>query len=159
MDWYVVQTKPWEEERVLARLGCRGIEVFLPRVEAPRRRRGPRIEPLFPGYVFARFVLEPIPWGVVRWTPGVRRLLGSEDGPMPVPPDVVDIIRARIGDAGYIRIGIPFESGDRVRITEGPMAGLRGILDRYTSRAGRVRVLLDLLGMAVEVDWRLLEAE
>jgi transcription antitermination factor NusG len=53
---------------------------------------------------------------------------------------------------------IPWESklrqGCRVRIKEGPLAGLAGILDRPTSRAERVCVLLNLLNTVatVEVD-------
>ena len=51
----------------------------------------------------------------------------------------------------HLRIYPP---GTRVRIRRGPLEGLEAIFDRPMSRAGRVRVLLDLLGQQrrTEVD-------
>jgi transcriptional antiterminator RfaH len=158
-SWYVVQTKTWAEGRVEARLVSRSIETFLPRIENPRRRRPPPIEPLFPGYLFVHLTLSQNLLDIVRWTPGVRRLLGSGEFPLPLDEQVITTIRSRLGEEGFIRVGLLFVPGDRVRIAEGPMAGLCGILERLVSRANRVRVLLDLMHVPVELDWRLLEAE
>jgi len=158
-NWYVAQTKAWTEGRVEARLASRSIETFLPRIENPRRRRRSQVEPLFPGYLFIHLTMSPATLDVVRWTPGVRRLLGAGDSPLPLDEQVIATIRSRLGEEGFIRVGLPFAPGDRVRIVEGPMAGLYGILERPAPRANRVRILLDLLHVPVELDWRLLEAE
>ncbi len=95
----------------------------------------------------------------MRWTPGVRRLLGVGDSPVPVDEQMIGTIRSRLSLEGVVRVGVPFARGDRVRIVEGPMAGLCGILERPTSRANRVRILLEILHVLVELDWRLLEAD
>lgn len=159
MNWYVVQTKPQSEPLVEAKLAARSIEAFLPRIENPHRHGVVRIEPLFPCYLFVHIDRRPAALSAVRWTPGVRRILSTGDEPAPLDDQVIGTIRSRLGDQGFIRLRLPFGPGDRVRITEGPMAGLSGILERFTSRAKRVRVLLDLLQAPVEIDWYLLEIE
>ncbi len=159
MNWYVVQTKPQSERRVEAKLAFRSVETFLPRIENPSRRGLVRIEPLFPGYLFVHVDRLPASLDAVRWTPGVRRILSAGGEPAPLDDQVINTIRSRLGEEGFVRVGLPFGPGDQVRITDGPMAGLSGILERLTSRAGRVRVLLGLLQIPVEIDWYLLESD
>ena len=159
MNWYVVQTKPQSEPLVESKLTARRIEAFLPRLENPRPHGLVLIEPLFPCYLFVRLDRRPAALDAVRWTPGVRRILSTGEEPAPLDEQVIITIRSRLNDNGVVRMGLPFGPGDRVRITEGPMAGLSGVLERFTSRAKRVRVLLDLLRAPVEMDWFLLAKE
>lgn len=163
--WYVLQTKPAQEDRVIAHFRLRSVEaeMFAPRIEVTRRRGGWRVtcfEPLFPCYMFLRTCLTPVTWDKVRWAPGVRRVLGDGERPIWVPEDLIEAIRARMEPSGVIRVGSSLKAGSRVRIAEGPLAGLEGIFERPTSRHGRVRVLLRILGTctAVEVDELSLEA-
>jgi len=149
--WYVAQTKPRCETRVMGHLLRRAadVETFLPRIELVRRRAGGRVavlEPLFPGYVFMRMRLDPMSWNAVRWTPGVRRVLGNAGWPVEVSEELIDTIAQRMAGLGFVRIGLNLTVGMRVRVMTGPFAGLEGVFERPTSRAGRVRVLLDLLG-------------
>ena len=159
--WYVVQVKRYEEHRVVRYLTLQPVPTFLPLTESVRRRngiRGPaRLEPLFPGYLFVRMQaidVNPSLWNLLRWTPGVRRILGTDGMPAPMPMDAIEVIQARISELGFVRPGIRYTTGARVRIRSGPLAGLAGIFDRPMSRTGRVRVLLELLGQLrrAEVD-------
>ncbi|MDR7418483.1 MAG: transcription termination/antitermination NusG family protein [Armatimonadota bacterium] len=158
LAWYAVQTKPREEERVIHRLRDRpGLSIFLPRIEVRRKRHSRRItvvEPLFPSYVFVNMRLEPEPWYAVKWTPGVKRIVGTGETPTPVPPEAIDLLVARCGNGEVIQWRSGMREGDTVRVKHGPFAGLEGILERPTSRGERVRVLLRLLGTttAVEMD-------
>ncbi len=163
-DWYVVHSKAFHEKRVTFHLHQRmaSLEVFVPLIEVTRRRRNRKwsvLQPVFPGYLFAAFPLEPSTWGVVRWTPGVKRILGCGDVPVPVPNEFIDELKARVAEFGFIRPGIPFSAGDRVRLREGPFAGLEGIFERQLSPAGRVRVLLELLSRVTPVDVDVLDLE
>ena len=160
--WYVVQTKPRAEEKAVSFLGQRAITTFLPRLLVQRHqgsRRRQALEPLFPGYLFARFQPEPEWIDRIRWTPGVRKVLGDEEAPTPVPEEVVAFLQDREGNRGFIEAGSRCSPGMRVRFTGGPLAHLEGIIERQTSRADRVRVLLDLLDrqVSVEVDTAELE--
>jgi transcription elongation factor/antiterminator RfaH len=156
MPWYAVHIKPRQEDRVSASLTEHGLEVFLPKIEVRRKRRGAgtrQVEPLFPGYLFVAASLTADVWTTVRWTSGVRTILGCDGTPSPVPDESVALIRQHLGVAGIIQPEAAFDVGDRVRITDGPFAGLVGILERGATRSGRVRVLLGMLqGATIELE-------
>ncbi len=163
--WYAVQVKRYEEHRVVHHLAMKAIPTFLPLMESVRRhgRGGARLEPLFPGYLFVQLEaleLNPGHWHIARWTPGVRRILGTEYTPVPMPAEAMETVRAQVRELGFVRPGARFTSGARVRIRSGPLAGLEAIFDRPISRAGRVLVLLELLGQVgrAEVDEARLDA-
>ncbi len=99
-DWYVVHSKPFHEKRVTFHLHQRvaSLEIFVPLIEVTHGRRNHNwnsLQPVFPGYLFATFPLEPSAWTVVRWTPGVTRILGYGDAPVAVPNEF--IARSRPG--------------------------------------------------------------
>lgn len=147
--WYVVRTKPRSEATAADNLRSRGIEVFLPRLAAPFGRRAlggaDHLEPLFPGYLFARLRL-PDDFDRVAWTPGVAHLLALGDGvPVPLEDRVVESLRERAGGGEVLRPRPVLRPGDPVEIRSGPFAGLHAIIDRPCSAAGRIRILLDLL--------------
>lgn len=157
-SWYVAQTKPRDEQRVIRYFALRGVhaETFLPKIEITRRRGGRRIttlEPLFPNYVFMHCRLDAVTWNTVRWTPGVQRILGGAVGPAEVPPSVVAAIKERTRALGFVRIGSAFSAGDRVRLRSGPFIGFEAMFERVAGR-DRVRVLLEILGARapLEVD-------
>ncbi|MDR7542934.1 MAG: transcription termination/antitermination NusG family protein [Armatimonadota bacterium] len=160
--WFVVQTKPRAEDQAQQFLHRRAVHTFLPRLLVRRRhgsRRWQALEPLFPGYLFCHFAPVPETVARVQWTPGVRRLLGDDDGPIPIDREIIDYLKARQAIDGYIAAGRPLAPGDRVRFVGGPFALLEGIIERPTTRAERVRVLLSLMGtsVVVEVDEAVLE--
>lgn len=159
-----MQTKPRDESRVIRHLDLRvsDVETFLPKIEVIRRRARRRVvslEPLFPSYVFARFQIAPQTWHVVRWTPGVRRILGEDGWPTEVPPELIAAIQDRVAPLGFVRIGLQMSQGDRVRVKSGPFAGLEGIFERPTTRRDRVRVLLEILGRVTPLELEVFELE
>jgi transcription antitermination factor NusG len=160
--WFVAHVKPRQEEAVCWRLGLRSVPTFLPRLLVQRRhgsRRWEAVEPLFPGYVFLRSTGDAAALYRARWTPGVKWLLGAEDGPTPVEDAVVAYLQERMGDRGYIVPRQELVAGTRVRFRHGPFALLEGVIDRPAARAERVRVLLRLCGAVVPVEVRLEELE
>jgi transcription antitermination factor NusG len=160
--WLVAHVKPRQEEAVCWRLGLRSIPTFLPRLLVQRRhgsRRWEAVEPLFPGYVFLHTTGDPAALYRARWTPGVKRLLGAEEGPTPVEDEVVAYLWERMADRGYIVPHRALVAGTRVRFRDGPFALLEGVIDRPASRAERVRVLLRLSGAVVPVEARLEDLE
>lgn len=160
INWYAVQAKSHNEGRVLHHLTRKMIPVFLPLIEVMRRRRSrsvARLEPLFPGYLFVqleRMDSNPTLWDAVRWAPGVKSILGTEGGSIPVPDPVIDAIKGRVREFGFIRPSLPFGPNDRVLVRRGPMAGLEAVFERPLSGSGRVLVLMHLLGQQrrVQVD-------
>ena len=153
-QWYVVQSNPRKETFVHDRLAEFGREVFLPLIaEHGRGRRRAVAGPLFPGYLFAKLSQDDGDLPRVRWMHGVRQLLGDGERAHPLDESVVRMIRARCDRKGRVRLGVGLRRGDRVRIVNGPLAGLIGVLERtVSSPEQRVCVFLEMFHRPTRVE-------
>lgn len=153
LRWFVVQSKPREEERARYFLEEKGLSTYLPHMEIAiaRGSRGGLVrKPLFPSYVFCMFDPDSS-LAYVRWTKGVRKILPESVSPVPVEEGVVEAIRSLEHRDGVIRKQ-PLQPLDRVRIVRGPMKDVLGIFEHWTSDQGRVRVLLNFVKYQATVD-------
>ena len=151
--WYVVQTKPSNEQRAQYYLEREGLETLNPLMEAYSSKRGGSsrtLKPLFPNYIFARFILER-DYPKVRWARGVNKVLGRGREPMPISDEVVKEIKNRINGDSVVKRAYDLKPHDTVKIKEGPLRDLIGIFDRWMSKEGRIRVLLSLIGYQTSV--------
>jgi transcription elongation factor/antiterminator RfaH len=151
--WYVVQTKPGNEHRVETNLFNQEIEVFLPLLETFQYSNGKmvqKIKPLFPNYLFAKFDIN-LHYYKVKWTRGVNKILGNGDGPTPISGKVVETIKEQTGKDNLVKLEEEWKEGDPVRINSGPFKDLVGVFQKKMSENGRVRILLNLIGVDVPV--------
>lgn len=152
--WYVAYTKPRSEDLVQRELQKKGILAFLPKIRSVRFQKSrlqKRIEPLFPNYLFARFTY-PDTYDDVRWTRGLRRIIGNGDTPIPLDDSVVIFLSHRTDGEGLIKPkSRGLEVGDMVRVNQGPFEGLLGVVDEQIDPKGRVRILMDILHSRVKV--------
>jgi len=153
--WFAVITKPRSEALAEEHLRRQGYECLLPRVRRLVRNAAglkPRIESLFPGYVFLRADPERDSLAPVRSTRGALGLVRFGAEPARIPQAVVDgIVQRMDAQDGFVHLAAPeLIPGEAVRITDGAFAGWQGV---FVARDGseRVRLLLQLLGMAREV--------
>ncbi|MCU1232497.1 MAG: transcriptional activator RfaH [Candidatus Solibacter sp.] len=149
LAWFALQARP-RFERNIARLLCeKGFEPFLPLYNHRRewRHRTVTLEtPLFPGYLFCR--LDPGKRMPVLTTPGVLGVLGVGKVPMPIPDAEIEDIR-RIVQSGSNVEAFPYVTeGQRVRIANGPLSGMEGIVIDVTKRR-RITVSINLLQRSV----------
>ena len=154
LHWYVVQSKPREEERALFYLKEKGFDTYLPRMEvvSVRKLKNMKTEkPLFPGYLFCRFNKEDDILAQVRWTRGVKNLLPESVNPIPVEDEVVKAIQSLQQKDGVIRKQ-KLGKKDRIRITRGPMKDILGVFDHWSSDQGRVKVLLNFINYQASVE-------
>jgi transcription antitermination factor NusG len=157
--WYVVRSKPRREGYAQEQLVRRGVETFLPRILEPVPLRDePALAPLFPGYLFAHVDLE-MQHNNVIWSPGVRGFVAFGELPAAIDEAVVAFLQVRCGREGVVRVERRFSDGDRVRVLQGPLRGLVGVVEGYVRGDARVRVLMELLRRRtqVSVPARLLE--
>lgn len=157
--WFCVQTKPRAEAEAEAQLARQDFRVFLPRLRArrPRPARGvvTVVEPLFPRYLFLH--ADPLQQSLasVRSTRGVSGLVRFGGEPAVVPTRLIEALMAQ-ADANAIIDTPPetFAPGERVRVVDGPLAGLVAIY-REPLGAARAVVLLELLGQPqpVSLPW------
>ncbi len=140
--WYVAKVKPQKETYLLNFLSLWGVEVFFPRIMQPGRTR-PRMQALFPTYLFC--YLDPMSsiWPVVRWAPGMSYFLNHDGKSIPVPDYVVEHLQQRVSQWNGNGLFRHLKEGDRVVVLGGPFSGLEGVFQRYTSSRERCRILLD----------------
>jgi transcription antitermination factor NusG len=143
MYWACARLEGQHQRLALYCLGLRGFETYLPRV---RLRQEARAAPLFPGYCFIRVALQ---WTPARWAPGVMALLMNGAAPAKVADCIINELRGRERGGLVVLPSSPssplFLSGDKVRVTSGPLVGFRGLVDGMRPHE-RVAVLLELLG-------------
>jgi transcriptional antiterminator RfaH len=153
--WYVVHTQPNNERRADINLRRQGFVTYLPLYQRIRRhaRQTALVErPLFPRYLFIALDLSFDRWGAVHSTFGVSNLVSAGEEPLAIPDGVVDEIRTREGNDGFITLGLPpgIRPGSRIRLIDGIFADAHGVLERISDQ-NRVAVLLNLLGREVRV--------
>jgi len=153
--WYVVHTQPQNEVRADVNLRRQGFVTYLPRYLRSRRhaRKTETVaRPLFPRYLFVALDLTRDRWRAIHSTFGVTHLVQAGEDPLPVPPGVLEEIRAREGGDGLVKLGLPagIGPGSRVRLIDGIFQDAKGVLERVADDR-RVAVLLELLGREVRV--------
>jgi transcription antitermination factor NusG len=154
LPWFALQVRSRQEDVVGAFLGANGHEWFLPTYRC-RRQWSDRIKerelPLFSGYLFCRFDLTNRV--SVLKTPGLISIVGI--GRIPIPIDDAEIAALRrLVSSGMQTQPWPYVAiGQRVRIINGALCGLEGILQSFKGHH-RVVVSVTLLqrSVAAEVD-------
>ncbi len=143
--WYLVKTKPLNENKVFTRLDEAGFESIFPRIrKKSRKREHPDIRPLFPTYLFVRFALEQL--RTIRYTRGVAKVVSFGPEPQEVGDDIISAVRERMDEEGIVTLVRPpanWKPGDRLRIGEGPFEGLEAIFLEELPDRDRVVLLLD----------------
>ena len=156
--WYALWTHSHCEQLVRGQLDGRGFEVFLPTIGVWSSRAGVKHRirrPLFPGYLFVRDELSGARYVELLKARGLVGVLGGQDGgPGEIPDTEIDAIRALVNSELPASPYPYLQTGQRVRITEGPLTGVEGVLvDR---RPGQSLLVLSVhlfrRSIAVEVD-------
>lgn len=125
-----------------------GLPKFRSEIAADRSTRAQvagHSEPTFSGYIFIIIDLSKQRWRSVNGTFGVASLIMGAEQPTPVPPGVVE---ALCESREAVRLDDSLEIGQKVRILSGPFAETLCRL-AYLDERGRVRVLLEIMGMEV----------
>jgi transcriptional antiterminator RfaH len=159
--WYVIYTKPSAEEIARDHLERKKIHVFLPRIREchhSSKRMEEKIKPLFPNYLFAEMAY-PDDYYTVIWAKGVRRIIGNGKEPIPLDNSIVGFFKTKTEEKGFIQPSPGLKVGDTIRVKNGPLEGLIGIIDGSIDEKGRIKVLLDFLreGARVEIPYSFLE--
>ena len=143
--WYLVKTKPLNENKVFTRLQEAGFESIFPRIwKKLRKREHPQIRPFFPTYLFVRFAIEQL--RTIRYTRGVAKVVSFGPEPQEVGDDIISAVRERMDEEGIVTLVKPpahWKPGDRIRIGEGPFEGLEAIFLEELPDRDRVVLLLD----------------
>jgi transcription antitermination factor NusG len=154
--WFAIQVRPKYEFLTSTILRSKGYEEFVPSYVSIRRwsDRSKKLNvPLFTGYVFCRFNEHAC--AQVITTPGVIRIVGTGSRIMAIEDAEIEAIRTAVNSGKPVEPCAYLAVGDRVCVTEGAMAGIQGILVRYSNRHQLILSVELIHGsMAIEIDAR-----
>lgn len=153
-QWFAVYTAHRHEKRVSELLLDRNIETVLPLYKVGRRwrKRAPVVLelPLFPCYLFVNIARDAR--GRVLGVPGVLSIVGSPNEPWPLRTCEVEALCLGI-QMGAVEPHPYLKVGEKVRIKNGPMSGIEGILTRKKNGLRFVLTLEVIMrSVVIEVD-------
>jgi len=133
-------------------LAAKNYEVFLPTRRQAKQRpvnQSPeRRKALFPGYLFCKITDRGV--GKILTTPGVIRIVGIGNRPTPVPDEELESIRTAVESGINAQTWRYLPHGSKVRISNGPLEGLSGVLVSEPS-GRRLVVSVTLLQRSVAI--------
>jgi transcription termination/antitermination protein NusG len=168
--WYVLHTYSGYENKVKKTietrvdaldLGDRVFEIVVPTSEEIEIRNSQRHtvqRKTFPGYVLVRMTMDDDTWYALRNTPGVTGFVSVNNKPVALQEsEVQSILQGMTTEAPKVKLA--FQSGDTVRIIDGPFADFRGVIDEVNSEKEKIKVLVSFFGRETPVELHFLQAE
>jgi len=165
MEWYVVHTHsgyeqkakaPLEERIKALRMQESFGDVLVPVenvVEMYKGKKRTATRKFFPGYVLVQMELNSETWHVVKNTPKVTGFVGQSKTPMPVQPHEIErLINQMSEGAAKPKPKVLFESGESVRVIDGPFSSFNGTVEEVRPDKGKLRVLVSIFGRATPVE-------
>jgi transcription antitermination factor NusG len=150
-EWFAAYTMSRHEKRIASHCERIGIEPFLPLFTSQRswkNRTTIDLEmPLFPNYLFVRLL--PQDHGPLMRLPGLLSIVGNALGPVVVPDGDMELLRRVIAYKSIAPHPL-LTTGDKVRVTAGPLTGLIGFVLKQANGL-RFIVTLDVIGKSVSL--------
>lgn len=158
--WYVIQVRAGSEERVRAMCGKiitdGSLErCFIPYYKERKHFRGEwteRERVLFPGYVFlvtgevGRVAMS------LHGVPGMTRLLGTGDEIVPLTEAEVALLKRLGGGGQVVEVSAGIIVGSEVKVTDGPLAGMEGLIRKVDRHKRKAWLELEMFGRAQKVE-------
>jgi len=165
LKWYIVHVYSGFENKVKAALEERIAaclhpdkfgEVLVPTeeiVELVKGKRKTSSRKFYPGYILVRMQLDDETWHIVNDTAKVTGFLGGREKPTPLSEEEAEQILNRMA-AGKLK-PLPkyfFESGDDIRVIDGPFTNFNGTVEDVNHEKGKIKVLVSIFGRATPVE-------
>jgi transcriptional antiterminator NusG len=165
LKWYIVHVYSGFENKVKAALEERIAachhpdkfgEVLVPTeeiVELVKGKRKTSSRKFYPGYILVRMQLDDETWHIVNDTAKVTGFLGGHEKPTPLSDDEADQILNRMA-AGKLKPQPTyfFESGDEIRVIDGPFTNFNGTVEEVNHEKGKIKVLVSIFGRSTPVE-------
>ena len=163
--WYIVHVYSGFENKVKAALEERISssphhekfgEVLVPTeeiVELVKGKRKTSSRKFYPGYILVQMELDDGTWHVVNDTAKVTGFLGGRNKPAPISDEEADRILNRM-EAGKLKPQPKyfFESGDEIRVIDGPFTNFNGTVEEVNQEKGKIKVLVSIFGRSTPVE-------
>jgi len=163
-QWYAIQTYAGSEQavkRAITQLAIDyGLEEKIDRVVVPTEevievKNGVKKiteRSLYPGYAFAHIALDTDIWYRIQNLPKVSRFIGEQKTPTPLSDADIKVILEKLEKKSAPRPKVAFETGEVVRISEGPFANFTGMVDEYDLDHGKLKLNVSIFGRNTPVE-------
>ena len=173
MDWYVIQAFSNREKKVKAaieeRIEISGLskmfgEIMIPTEQVTELKKGQKKQlerKFFPGYMLVQMEMNDDTWHLVRKTPNVMGFLGgSKNKPVPLTERELNNIVNRVDEAvEKPKFKTVFESGETVRINDGPFNDFNGTVEEVDYEKNLIKVSVSIFGKSTPVELNFSQVE
>ena len=164
--WYVVHAYSGFEKSVqralvdrIARSGLEGDfgQILVPTEEVVEMRSGQKSiseRKFFPGYVLVEMDMTDDSWHLVKSTPKVTGFVGgTANKPTPISQKEVDAILRQVQEGvEKPRPKVLFETGEAVRVKDGPFTDFHGNVEDVNYEKSKLRVSVTIFGRSTPVE-------
>jgi len=163
-QWYAIQTYSGSEQsvkRAIEQLVIDyGIEEKVDRIVVPTEevievKNGEKKiteRTLYSGYAFAHIDLDTDLWHKIQSLPRVSRFIGEQKTPTILPASDVKNILDRMEQKAAPRPKVDFETGEMVRIVDGPFSNFTGMVEEYDLNHGTLKLNVSIFGRNTPVE-------
>ncbi len=163
-QWYAIQTYAGSEQsvkRAIEQLAKDyGLEekikqVVVPTEEVIEVKNGEKKiteRSLYSGYVFAQIDLDTDLWHKIQSLPRVSRFIGEQKTPTPLSEADINVILEKMEKKSAPRPKVDFETGEMVRIVDGPFANFTGMVEEYDLDHGKLKLNVSIFGRNTPVE-------
>ena len=165
LKWYVVhvysgfenKVKVALEERITAYPSPEKFgEIVIPTEQVVELVKGKKKESsrkFYPGYILIKMELNDSTWHLVTNTAKVTGFLGGRNKPAPISENEANRILARMEEGKDKPLPkFYFETGDEIRVTDGPFTNFNGTVEEVNPEKGKIKVLVSIFGRATPVE-------
>ncbi len=170
--WYVVHTYSGYEHKVKTaleeRIRSMGKEEFFGDILVPaekvvelvKGKRRTSSRKFFPGYILVNMALNDDTWHVVKATPKVTGFVGGATDPPSISETEVRQIAQQVEEGAVKpKPKVFFETGENVKVVDGPFQDFNGVVEEVKPEKGKLRVLISIFGRATPVELDFIQVE
>jgi len=149
----------YREYNAIERIG----EVLVPAekvVELVKGQKRTSSRKFFPGYILVNMELSDDTWHVIKSTPKVTGFVGGATNPPPVSEEEVREITQQMQEGAIKpKPKVLFETGESVKVIDGPFQDFSGVVEDVKPEKGKLRVLISIFGRATPVELDFVQVE
>ena len=173
MEYYVIQAFSNCEKKVKAaleeRINMSGLsdmfgDIMIPTEQVTELKKGQKKQmerKFFPGYMLVQMEMNDDTWHLVRKTPNVMGFMGgTRNKPVPLSEDELNRITNRVEKTTEQPVfKTVFDSGETVRINDGPFNDFSGIVEEVDYEKNLIRVSVSIFGKSTPVELNFSQVE
>lgn len=166
--WYVVHTQTGHEDKVKEKIltqvkvlnfADRVFNVLVPTkevIEVKQNKKSLKKRKFFPSYLLVEMILSSETYWFIRNITGVTGFLG-DPAPVSLSKEEINGIMELTGEGP--EYAVKFNSGEQVRITEGPFKHFVGVIEEVHEGKNKLKVMVTVFDRAtpVELDYTQVE--